>query len=199
MKFSIISFLSVALGASLVAADVAGTRTVVISLATGDDGQIIPVIMHKNSAGYEPLVPSTSENATGSDSSLTGYPGSEDQEASADAEASQTIAESALESPFPMENATDTPTQQESEPESEQQSSPSPPVDDTSDAVEPEDTAPSQETTPANVVDSDSESDSENEADNISSESAESVKKSWADKTIPSIILLALSTWFFAV
>ncbi|KAJ2002667.1 hypothetical protein GGI02_004181 [Coemansia sp. RSA 2322] len=35
--------------------DVAGTKTVVISLATGDHGQIIPVVLHKNSNGYDPV------------------------------------------------------------------------------------------------------------------------------------------------
>ncbi|KAJ1667512.1 hypothetical protein IW140_002092 [Coemansia sp. RSA 1813] len=35
---------------SLAAPDVAGTKTIVISLATGDNGQFIPVVIDKNSA-----------------------------------------------------------------------------------------------------------------------------------------------------
>ncbi|KAJ1830992.1 hypothetical protein LPJ73_008177, partial [Coemansia sp. RSA 2703] len=99
---SLFSLMSFALSASLVAADVAGTTTLVISLATGDNGEIIPVIMHKNSAGYEPiLLSSTSADAVDNGENSAESIGSQEPEASADAESSQTIAESALESPFP--------------------------------------------------------------------------------------------------
>ncbi|KAJ2351713.1 hypothetical protein IWW50_004928, partial [Coemansia erecta] len=45
--------------------DVAGTKTVVISLATNDDGQILPLVMTSKSNGLEPVnPPSPSEEPT---------------------------------------------------------------------------------------------------------------------------------------
>ncbi|KAJ2327435.1 hypothetical protein GGI00_004468 [Coemansia sp. RSA 2681] len=44
--------------------DVAGTRTVVISLATGEGGQIIPFVLHRNSHGFDPITIYSSEEQT---------------------------------------------------------------------------------------------------------------------------------------
>ncbi|KAJ1946646.1 hypothetical protein GGF37_001038 [Kickxella alabastrina] len=106
--------------------DVAGTRTVFISLATGDQGELIPLILHKNSDGFEPVsLPSfssseitTSESnivesgseiesveADGSDSSSN-----EEEVDSNEVESEDISAEShpsidaSLETPFPAEN-----------------------------------------------------------------------------------------------
>ncbi|KAJ2039870.1 hypothetical protein GGH13_006264 [Coemansia sp. S155-1] len=42
--------------------DVAGTRTVVISLATGESGQIIPFVLHRNSHGFDPITISSTDS-----------------------------------------------------------------------------------------------------------------------------------------
>ncbi|KAJ2743774.1 hypothetical protein GGI20_003497 [Coemansia sp. BCRC 34301] len=62
------TFLSLLLvgGVAVAKPDVAGTRTVVISLATGESGQIIPYVLHRNSYGFDPITISSYEEQTSS-------------------------------------------------------------------------------------------------------------------------------------
>lgn len=51
MKVLFFSFFTLLI--ALVCADTPGIRTVIISLATNESGEIIPYVLHKNSNGYD--------------------------------------------------------------------------------------------------------------------------------------------------
>ncbi|KAI9504434.1 hypothetical protein GGI25_003298 [Coemansia spiralis] len=86
----------------LASPDVAGTRTIVISLATGDRGQIIPFVLPKNTGTVEPPFASSnipSEDASNvedpaSNSASTADPSSIDPIAGTDAAESSNVLES---------------------------------------------------------------------------------------------------------
>ncbi|KAJ1902098.1 hypothetical protein LPJ66_000273 [Kickxella alabastrina] len=142
MRYSIYSIIGlVAMGVTMAEPDVAGTRTVFISLATGDQGELIPLILHKNSDGFEPAsLPSSSSSEIATSESIIVESASESESAEADGSDSSSSEEevdsnevesedisaeshlsidASLETPFPAEN---TNMSQQEQPSSEESS-----------------------------------------------------------------------------
>ncbi|KAJ2705395.1 hypothetical protein FB645_002475 [Coemansia sp. IMI 203386] len=189
MKFAFSSALAImSLFAVPAIADVAGTRTIVISLTTDEQGQIVPVIMHKNSAGYEPVgipsTPSNNENSlespieasvnteVGENNSVEVDSSQETLVSSDEEQEDASLDSSKLETPFPAEN-TPTPDEQQTMPaspiaeeESQAASGDASPID-----------ADAETTTPVENADSDSESDSDQETENNNSNGSVSAQE----------------------
>ncbi|KAJ2867442.1 hypothetical protein GGH94_000831 [Coemansia aciculifera] len=184
--------------------DVAGTRTVVISLATGESGQIIPFVLHRNSHGFDPITifstkstgssvfSDTSFDWTSSDIISTSDAGSEEStvvsiEVSSTAESSveSSIAELSTETSV-IESASE-PVIQSSVAESS--------------VAEPSVTE--QVSTSKEDLGSGSDSDSDNEESKksvaVNSTSHTSKKSSASTYTLPSSAFLAIPACLFAV
>ncbi|KAJ2750758.1 hypothetical protein GGI19_004917 [Coemansia pectinata] len=185
--------------------DVAGTRTVVISLATGQSGQIIPFVLHRNSHGFDPITifstkstgssvfSDTSFDWTSSDIISTSDAGSEEStvvsiEVSSTAESSveSSIAELSTETSV-IESASEPPVIESSVAESS--------------VAEPSVTE--QVSTSKEDLGSGSDSDSDNEESKksvaVNSTSHTSKKSSASTYTLPSSAFLAIPACLFAV
>ncbi|KAJ2853324.1 hypothetical protein J3B02_003197 [Coemansia erecta] len=200
MKFAFSSALSIAaIFAVSATADVAGTRTIVISLTSDEQGQIIPVILHKNSAGYEPVGISTSVSSISDDANIINSDSDSDSvEINESQEGGEDISldSSKLQTPFPAEN-TPTPDEQQTMPaspiaEEETQAETENQAQESSvslvDAAAPETTTPVDNADPGSGSDSDSDSEQE-AASNSNSASAQQTGKSTAAKNHSSAAL----------
>ncbi|KAJ2452172.1 hypothetical protein EV183_003099 [Coemansia sp. RSA 2336] len=144
-----------ALSYSGASADVAGTKTVIISLATGDQGEIIPVVLTSNSNG---LIPADATASTEADSAEIEAPTSEWNDTS-------------IEIVLPE---TDADASSDEDTESVIDDSVGESVDE--DASEPADAEDASQADNDNAYESDSDSDREEEAHSASKDAKGSAK-----------------------